>query len=77
MNPRTTSLRLRALLTDKGPQAIHEITLALGIKRTRLHGLIHKQGTDIVRFDTTPECGRFARPVYGMRPSLTGSSRVA
>lgn len=77
MNPRTTSLRLRELLTLHGPQPIDALTEALGIKRVRLHTLIHTQGGDIVRFDLTPECGRFARPIYGLRPSLTARSGLA
>lgn len=61
------SRQLLAVLAE-GPQAAEALTQRLGIKRTHLHTLIHKQGSKIVRFDLTPECGRSARPVYGLRP---------
>jgi hypothetical protein len=62
--------RIREALQD-GPLAAEDLTERLGISRVRLHSLIHKSGSRIVRVDLTPECGRFARPVYAVRTALT------
>ena len=76
MNPPVITAQLREALKRR-PMTADALIAELGVKRIKLHKLIHRLGTEVVRIDTTPTAGRHARPVYAWRqrvPPLTNHS---